>query len=107
MKDLIFSLPELHCYLALVVALFATALWTRGTGPTGGELCIADAEQAARCNLDPASLWRSVVQCQDDQPFRDLEAALSARYAAKLEQAFRSIVFFPRAGARPTDRAGG
>lgn len=117
MKDIILSIPELYYYLAYVVALLVTALWAHEAVPPVSEPRAAtlktrrragDVPVAARCNFDRAPLRSSVVQRRHDRrPFRDFEAALSASYAAKLEQALRTIRIGPSAGARPTDRAGG
>jgi hypothetical protein len=117
MKDIILSIPELYYYLAYVVALLVAALCTRETGPPAGESRdtalktgrgVRDASVAARCNLDRAPLRSCVVQHRHDRrPFRDIEAALTARYADMLEQALRTIRISPPTGARPTDRTSG
>jgi hypothetical protein len=117
MKDIILSMPEFCLYLVFVVTLLITALWTRETGPPVGEpratalttgRGVGDAPVAARCNRDRAPLRSSALPPQRDRrPFRDLQATLSASYAAKLEQAIRTIRVGPPAGARPTDQAAG
>jgi hypothetical protein len=117
MMDILLSMPELYLYLVVVVALLITALWTRETGPPAGESRatalttgrgVGDAPVAARCNPDRAPLRSSALQHpRDRRPFRDLQATLSASYAAKLEQAIRTLRVGPPAGARPTDQAAG
>jgi hypothetical protein len=117
MKDIILSMPAFYLSMVFVVTLLITVLWARQTGPSDGEprgtapttgWGVGDAPVAARCNLDRARLRRSAWQPQRDRrPFRDLEATLSASYAAKLEQAIRTIRVGPPAGARPTDQAAG
>ena len=83
------------------MVVFITALWRRQTGPlvskpratalTTGR-GVGDAPLAARYNLDRTSLRSSAMPPQRDrQPFRDLQAALTASYAARLEQAIRTI----------------
>jgi hypothetical protein len=115
MTDILLSMPEFYLYLVFVMVLLMTALWARETGPPVGEpratapttgRAVGDAPAAARCNLDRAPLRSSALPPQRDRrPFRDLEAALSANYAARLEQAVRTIRGSPPAGARPTDQA--
>jgi hypothetical protein len=112
-------MPELYLSinLVIVVALLITALWTRETDPpVGGPRAtalttgrgVADAPEPVRCYLDRNPLRSSARQAQRDRrPFRDLEAALSANYTAKLEQAIRTIRVGPPSGARPTDQAAG
>jgi hypothetical protein len=119
MKDLIPSMPEVYLSinLVIVVVLLITALWIRETGPPVGEpratalmtgRGVADAPAASCCTLDRNPLRSSAWQAQRDRgPFRDLEASLSASYAAQLEQALRTIRVGPPAGARPTDQAAG
>jgi hypothetical protein len=109
MKDIILSMPEFYLYLVTVVALLITALWTQKTGSSVGEpratvrtagRNIGDARVAARRNHDRAPLWSSALPLHRDcRPFRDLQATLSASYAAKLEQVIRTI----RAGS-PLER---
>jgi hypothetical protein len=80
MKDIILSMPEFYLYLVFVVPLLITALWRRETGSPVGE------PRAA------AALWSSALPLQHDRrPFRDLQATLSASYAARLEQVIRTI----------------
>jgi hypothetical protein len=114
MKDILLSMPEFYLYLVFVVALLIAALWTRETGPPVGEppaaalttgWGVADAPVAARCNLARAPFPLQLRR--DCRPFQDLQATLSASYAAKLEQAFRTIRLGPPAAARPTDQAAG
>jgi hypothetical protein len=117
MQDIILSMPAFYLYLVYVAALLITALWTRETDPPVGEpraaalttgRGVADAPAAARGNLDRAPLRSSAVQPQRDRrPYRDLQATLSASYAARLEQAIRTIRVGPPAGGRPTDQAAG
>jgi hypothetical protein len=115
MKDIIHSMPELYLYLVFVVVVFITALWRRETDPPVGEpratarttgRGVGDVSVAARCILDWASLRSSAVPPQRDRrSFHDLQATLSASYAAKLERALRTIRVGPSAGVRPTDQA--
>ena len=117
MKDIILSMPVVYLYLAFVAVLLLTAIWTRETGPPIGEpratvlttgQDVGDAPVAARCHLDRATFRRSALQPQHDrQRFRDLQATLSARYGAMLEQAIRTIRAGPPAAAGPTDQATG
>jgi hypothetical protein len=117
MKDIILSMPEVYLYLVFVVVLLIRALWTREIDPPVGEpratalttgRGVGDAPVAARCNLDRAPLRSSDLPPQRDRrPFRDLQATLSASYAAKWEQAIRTIRIGAPAGARPTDQAAG
>jgi hypothetical protein len=117
MKYIIHSMPELYLYVMFVVALLITALWRRETDspvgepratalPTGRGVC--DALVVARCNLDLAPLRSSTLPPQRDRrPFRDIEATLSASYAAKLEQAIQTIrVDPPTGGGQPIERPG-
>jgi hypothetical protein len=117
MKDIILSMPEVYLYVVYVVVLLITALRTRETGPPVGNprgtaratgSGAGDAPAAARCDLDRAPARSSALQPQHDRgPFRDLQATLSASYAARLEQAIRTIRVGPPAGVRPTDQAAG
>jgi hypothetical protein len=101
MKDIIHSMPELYLYLVCVVVVFITALWRRQTGPPVGEpratalttgRGVGDAPVVARYNLDRDSARSSALPPQRDRwPFLDLQATLSASYAARLEQAIRTI----------------
>jgi hypothetical protein len=117
MLDIILSKPAFYLYLAVVGALLIRALWPREADPPVGEpratarttgRGVGEAWVAARCNLDRAPLWSSALPPRRDRrPFRDLQATLSARYAARLEQAIRTIRVGPPAGARPTNQAAG
>src|SRR5262249_17868966 len=94
MSDILLSMFTIYFYLALVVTLLIAAVWTReacATGPTTGR-GVADALVAARCNLDPAPWRGSVLPPQPDRrPYRDLQATLSASYAARVEQEIRKV----------------
>jgi hypothetical protein len=119
MKDISLSIPAfyLSMNLVIVVELIIASLLIReidlgvgephGTAPPTGR-GVADAPVAARCNRDRAP-WRiSAWQPQRDRrPFRDLQATLSASYAAKVERAIQTIRIGGPAGARPTDQAAG
>jgi hypothetical protein len=117
MMDIILSMPAFYLYLVFVVALLIKALWTRETGSLVGEpratalttgRGVADTSVAARCNLDPVPLPSAAVPPQCDRRlFRDLQATLSASYAAKWEQTIRTIWVGPPAGVRPTDQGAG
>ena len=117
MLDNILSKPAFYLYLVIVGALLIRALWPRETNPPIGEpratartnrRGVGEAWVTARCNLDRAPLWSSALpHRRDRRPFRDLQATLSARYAARLEQAIRTIRARPPAGTRPTDQAAG
>jgi hypothetical protein len=117
MLDVILSKPAFYLYLVVVGTLLIRALWPRETDPPAGKprttalttgRGVADAPVAARGDLDRAPLWSSAWPPRRDQrPFRDLQATLSARYAARLEQAIRTIRARPPAGTRPTDQAAG
>jgi hypothetical protein len=112
-------MPELYLsiMLAIVGVLLITALLTRETDPPAGDPRDAalragpdagGSPAAAWCDLDRNALRNSARQApRGNRPFRDLEAALSASYAARLEQAVRRIRIGPSAGARPTDQAAG
>jgi hypothetical protein len=103
MADIILSMPAVYLYLLTVVALLITGLRTREAGPPVG-----DAAVAARCHLGRAPLRNAALPPRRDRrPFLKLQATLSARYAARLEQAIRTIRARPPAGARPTDPAAG
>jgi hypothetical protein len=115
MKDIILSMPVFYLYLLFVVVLLITALWTRQTGPLLGESRVTvltterdvgDAPVTTRCNLDWAPL-RSFAwfHQRDHRSFHDLQATLSASYAAKWEQAIRTIRVGAPPGARSTDQA--
>jgi hypothetical protein len=115
MKDILLSIPGVYLYLALVVTFLIAALWPRaplsavGTPgrralPTGwdagGDLV------AAGCNLDRAPVPGPAWQPQRDRRhFRDLQAALSASYTARMERAIQTIRIGALAGARPTEQA--
>jgi hypothetical protein len=104
MMEIILATPVFHFYLLFVVVLLATALWTRETGRPVGE----PRGPARTTGLDRILLRSSALQPQRDRrPFRDLQAALSASYAGKLQQAIRTIRIGPPAGARRTDEATG
>jgi hypothetical protein len=110
-------MPELYFFLVCVVALFITALWTRETSPPAGKprntarpigWGVADAPVVECCNHDRAPLRSSALQPEHDRrPFQDLRATLSATYAAKLQQALRTIQVGPPAGTPPTDQVAG
>jgi len=73
-------------YLVIIVALLVAALWTRDAGEHRA------AAAAARCNLGGNRLRSSAWQAPRGRgAFQDLEAALSASYAARFEQAIRTI----------------
>jgi hypothetical protein len=116
MLDNILSKPAFYLYLVVVGALLIRALWPREADPPVGEpratartnrRGVGEAWVAARCNLDRAPLWSSALppQCRQ-RPFRDLQAALSARYAARLEQAIRTIRARPPGRGQPIKRPG-
>ena len=117
MKDILLSMPEVYLYLALVVTLLIAALWRReplsAVGTPGRRVLrtgwdAGDDPVAAWCNLDRAPLPGFAWQPQRDRgPFPDLQATLSASYAARLEQALRSIRGGAAAGARPTGKVAG
>ena len=116
MKDISLSIPAFYLpmNLVIVVVLLIASLWIRETDlgvgephgtalPTGRG---ADAPVAARCNRDRAP-WRSWAwqPQRDRRPFRDLQATLSASYAARVERAIQTIRIGAPAGTRPTDQA--
>ena len=115
MKDILLSMPEVYLYRALVVTSLIAALWTheplsavgtpgRRSLRTGWDA--GDDLVAARCNLDRAPLPGPDWQPQGDRrPFRDLQAALSASYTARVERAIQTIRIGALAGTRPTDQA--
>jgi hypothetical protein len=115
MNDIILSLPELYLYPVFLVILLVTALLARETDPPVGEphgttpptgRGVGDAPVAAGCNRDRAPLPGSIGHPGGTHgPFRDLEATLSVTYAARLEQALRTIRGNRLPGARPTDQA--
>jgi hypothetical protein len=117
MLDILLSMPGFYFYLVLVVVLLITAFWTRESCPPAGEPGApartagrggGDTPVAARCHLDRAGVRSSALQPRRDRrPFWDLQTALSASYAGKLEQAIRTIRVGPPAGKRPTDPAAG
>src|SRR5262249_20137391 len=97
--------------------LFIASLWIRKTDlgvsephgpalPTGRG--VADAPPVtAHCKGSRASWRSSAWQPQRDRRhFRDLQATLSASYAAGVERAIQTIRIGAPAGARPTDQAG-
>jgi hypothetical protein len=102
MSDISLSIPAfyLSTNLVIVVVLFIASLWMRETDPGVGEphgTALptgrgADAPVAARCNRDRAP-WRSWAwqPQRDRRPFRDLQATLSADYAAKVERAVQTV----------------
>ena len=102
---------SLSMILVLIVALVVAALLTRDTGEPGAAAPMtargfADAAAAARCKLDGSLLRSSAWQAQRDcGPFKDVEAALSASYAARFEQAIRTIRVGPPGEWGPTDQA--
>jgi hypothetical protein len=117
MNDIFLSMPVLCPYLVFLVALLFAALWARETSPPAGEFRgtvqttgrgVGDAVMATGCDLDFSPLRGPTLQPQHDHgPFRDLQAALSASYAARSEQALRSIRSGAPAGARPTGKVAG
>ena len=117
MLDIILSKPAFYLYLMVVGTLLIRALWPREINPPIGEpratarptgRGVGGASVAARCNLDRAPLWSSAFpHRRDRRPFRGLQDTLSARYAAWLEQAIRTIRDHPPTGVRPTDQAAG
>jgi hypothetical protein len=117
MYDIILTIPVFYLYLVMVVVMLIMALRTRETGPPVGEpratalrtgRGVADAPLAARCHVDRSPLRSSAWQPRrDPRAFPDLQATLSASYAAKWEQAIRTIRVGPPAGAWPTDQAAG
>jgi hypothetical protein len=84
-------------YLVIIVALLVAALWTQDASAHRADAAMtargfADAAAAARFNLDGNPLRSSAWQAPRDRgAFQDLEAALSASYAARFEQAIRTI----------------
>jgi hypothetical protein len=117
MKHNILSMPALYLYLMFVVTLLVMALWERETGRPVGKARtttltigrgVADARMATGCNRDRAPGWSSAWSSHGNRrPFRDLQASLSASYAATLEQAIRTLRIGPPVGVRPTDQAVG
>jgi hypothetical protein len=115
MKDILLSMPEVYLYLALVVTFLIAALWTRephsAVGTPGRRVLrtgwdVGDDPVAAWCNLDRAPLPGFTRQPRRDRrPFRDLQATLSASYAARVERAIQTIWISAPAGTRPTARA--
>jgi hypothetical protein len=108
MKDILLSMPEFYLYLVFVVTLLIVAVGTRQTDPpvdeprpaalTSGR-GVAEALVAGRGNLDRPHWRDSAWPTQRDRRlFRDLETTLSANYAARLEQAIRTIRVGPPAG---------
>jgi hypothetical protein len=114
MKDILLSMPEFYLYLTVVGTLLIVALWTRQTDTSVGEPRDTaqttgkgggDAQVAGGRNPDRAPWRTSSWHPQAHRRlFRDLEATLPARYAARLEQAIRTIRVGPPAGGRPTDQ---
>jgi hypothetical protein len=106
MTDILLTTPEFYLYLGFVVALLIAALWTReagapvdepgATGPTAGRG--GGGSVFARGKLGRGPFRSFGRQPQRGRPFRDLQATLSAGYAAKLEQAIRMIRIDPPAG---------
>jgi hypothetical protein len=117
MKDISLLIPAfyLSMNLAIVVVLSIASLWIRETDqdviepqgkalPTGRG--VGDASVAAGGNRDRAPWRSSTWQPQRDCPlFRDLQATLSASYAAEVERAILTIRIGAPAGTRPTDQA--
>jgi hypothetical protein len=64
-----------------------------------------DASPPAPCNLDRAPVRSFAWPQRNRRPFQRLQAALSASYAARLEQASKAIRLVPPSRARPTDPA--
>ncbi len=117
MNDISLSIPAfyLSMNLVIVVVLFIASRWIRETDRGVGEphskalpteRGVADAPVAAGCNRDRAPWQSSAWQPQRDRrPFRDLQATLSANYAARVERAIQTIRIGAPAGTRPTDQA--
>ena len=100
-------------YVVIVATLLVAALWTRDAGEHRADAAMtargfADAASAARFNLDGNPLRSSDWQAPRDRgAFQDLEAALSASYAARFEQAIRTIrVGPPGEWGQPIKRPG-
>ena len=105
MKNIILSMPEFYLYVVFVVLALIAALWQRPTRLSVGEPR-ATAPTTGRAS--PTRWWRHVATATGPpggvppwrpsatvRPFPDLEAALSASYAARLEQAVRTIRLGP------------
>jgi hypothetical protein len=117
MTDILLSMPAFYLYLVYVVALLIAALRSREPGSPVGEprttalttgRSVGVAPVPACCNLDRAPLPGSVLRPPDNcRPFQDLQATLSANYAARLEQALRTIRVGPPAEASRTIQAAG
>jgi len=117
MKDIFLSIPGVYVYLALVVTFLIAALWPReslsAVGTPGRRVLrtgwdAGDDAVAAWRNIDRAPLPGFAWQPQRDRRhFRDLQAALSASYTARVERAIQTIRIGGPAGARPTDQAAG
>jgi hypothetical protein len=115
MKDILLSIPTLYLYLALLVTSLIAALWTReplsAVGTPGRRLLrtgwdAGDDPVSAWCNLDRAPVPGFAWQPQGDRrPFGDLQATLSASYAARVKRATQMIWISAPAGTRPNGRA--
>jgi hypothetical protein len=84
MKDAILSTPGLYLYLLLVVTFLVAAFWKREAPPP-----VREARATAL-----TSRWRHVGRANGPRtagPFCDLQTTLSASYAARLEEAIRTI----------------
>jgi hypothetical protein len=106
MLDIILSIPVVYVYLVVVVTLLIIGLWTREADPPVGERRttarttgrgVGDASVAACCNLGPAP-FSALPPRRGHRPFRELQATLSASYAARLEQTIRTIRVGPPPG---------
>jgi hypothetical protein len=118
MKDISLLIPAFYFSVNLVIVgvLFIASLWIRKTDlgvgepsdpvlPTGEG--VADPPPvAAHGNRNWAS-WRSSTWHPQRyrRPFHDLQATLSASYAARVERAIQTIRIGALAGTRPTARA--
>ena len=100
-------------FLVILVVLLVAAPWTRDAGEHRADAAmtargLAEAAAAARCNFDGNSLRSSDWPGHHGRrPFEDLAAALSASYAAKFEQAVRTIRVGPPGDWWPTDQTPG
>ena len=117
MKDILLSSTVFYLYLAFVVVSLLAALWTRQPGPAVGKPRAA----APTTGRPSAALWWQHVATSTGfpggapprnpgataRPYSDLQATLSATYAAELEQAIRTIRVGAPSEARPTEQAAG
>jgi hypothetical protein len=100
MLSILLSMPEFYLYLAFLMTLLTTALWTGESDPPADEprvralkaRGIADIRGAVRGSRDPAPLPSSALLPERERrPFRDLQATLLASCAVRSEQAQRTI----------------